>query len=169
MYCPKCSTEASTEQKFCRVCGMELQPVAVLVQNGQTSTEPDHKAASGLTRRHRAMLIWGCVTMFGAVAVGASLKILGKEGIKPAGEFTPYLSVLALLVVFFSMGMICLALLENISPRGGSRKRAEPDQPVRSPVEQLANAPLGITDKTTEFFEDAPLSTRVRDTAPHDE
>ena len=28
MYCPNCSSEATTEQKFCRSCGMELPAVA---------------------------------------------------------------------------------------------------------------------------------------------
>jgi hypothetical protein len=145
---------------------MELQSVADLVRSDNSSQKADHKLESGFTKRHRAMLIWGCVTMFGAVAVGASLKILGKEGIKPAGEFTPYLSVLALLVVFFSMGLMCLALLENISPRRGKRKGPEPDQTVSSQVEQLADQPFSIVEKTTEFFEDAPAPVRVRDTAP---
>src|SRR5437868_753516 len=115
MFCPKCSAEASTDQKFCRGCGMELQPVALLVQNDDSSHKPACEHESRPAKRRRAMLIWGCVTMFVAVAVGASLKVLGKEGIRPAGEFTPYLSVLALLAVFFAMGMMCLALLENIS------------------------------------------------------
>jgi Na+/H+-dicarboxylate symporter len=148
---------------------MELQPVALLVQNGTSSQEPDRKEAASLTKPHRAMLIWGCITMFAGVAVGASLKILGKEGIKPAGEFTPYLSVLALLVVFFSMGMMCIALLGNISPRRGSRKRKDSDQTVSPQVDQLAEQPFGITEKTTELFGQSPVSMRVRDTAPHDE
>ena len=122
MFCPKCSAEASTDQKFCRGCGMELQPVALLVQNDDTSQKPACNESRPAKRR-RAMLIWGCIMMFVAVAVGASLKVLGKEGIRPAGEFTPYLSVLALLTVFFAMGLMCLALLENISPRRRSREQ----------------------------------------------
>jgi zinc-ribbon domain len=31
MYCPACGTEASTDQKFCRSCGMGLQMVFQLV------------------------------------------------------------------------------------------------------------------------------------------
>jgi TRAP-type C4-dicarboxylate transport system permease small subunit len=116
------------------------------------------------------MLIWGCVTMFGAIAVAASLKILSREGIRVAGEFTPYVSVLALLVVFFGMGMMCLAMLESYSPRRRSREQASAvEQTANSQVRQLPDQPFSVIERTTEFFEDTVAPVRVRDTKPNDE
>lgn len=168
MYCPKCSTEASTEQKFCRACGMELQAVAELVQSDNSSQKPDRKDESGLQMRNRALFIWGCVAMFGAGAVGAALKVLGKEGIRPAGEFTPYVLALAVMAALFGMGLICLASL-GASPRRGLKKQSGGlDQTVNSAVRQLPGQPSSITEKTTEFLEGSEASMRVRDTAPND-
>lgn len=170
MFCPKCSTKASTEQKFCRSCGMELQPVADLVRNDNSGQKPEHKAEPAFDKRRRAMLIWGCIILFGSVAVGASLKILAKEGIRPAGDFTPYLSVLALLMVFFAMGMMCLATLGSISPRRRLREDSSGvDQGGNSQARRLSDQPSSITELTTEFLEDNAATVRARDTAPHRE
>jgi predicted amidophosphoribosyltransferase len=40
MSCPNCSAEASTEQKFCRFCGMELQAVAELINEQTPMVKP---------------------------------------------------------------------------------------------------------------------------------
>ena len=40
MYCPTCGTEASTNQKFCRSCGMELQIIFQLVAKHVSATDP---------------------------------------------------------------------------------------------------------------------------------
>src|SRR5436309_6874713 len=105
MYCPTCSSEASTEQKFCRSCGMELQAVAELIRDQTPIIKPKSPEQPNFEARQRAMLISGLIITFGAAAVGASLKILGKENIHPVGELTPYVSVIAVVAAIFGMGL----------------------------------------------------------------
>ena len=40
MYCPTCGTEALTNQKFCRSCGMELQEIFRLFAEHVSATDP---------------------------------------------------------------------------------------------------------------------------------
>jgi hypothetical protein len=124
-----------------------------------------------LETRQRAMLIWGLIITFAAAAVGASLKILGKENILPAGEFTPYVSVIAVVAAIFGMGLMCYPLLQQT---WSNPKRRKPGLPNGEPAIKLKPALLAaeqpsITEKTTEFLEASQVQARVRDTAPQDE
>src|SRR5215468_10117628 len=40
MFCPSCGGETSEEQRFCRVCGMALQPVTELIAGHRLGIEP---------------------------------------------------------------------------------------------------------------------------------
>src|SRR6185436_5001495 len=98
MYCPNCAAEAKTDQKFCRSCGMEMQGVAELIGAQTNIAKPDCEKGPFKHGRHRAMLVWGMILTLVAVFFGSSLKLLGKEHIQVAGEFTPYLMVITMLV-----------------------------------------------------------------------
>lgn len=171
MYCPNCSAEASTEQKFCRLCGMELQPVAELLRDQSPMVKPQSHVERTFEARRRTMVIWGFIMMFGAVAVGVSLKLLGKEGIRPFAEFTPYVSVVAVLTALFSMGLMCYPFLQQTWTKPGSRKLAppKPEATIKMRPELLSEEQPSITEQTTEFLEAAEARAKVRDTAPQNE
>jgi general stress protein CsbA len=40
MHCPVCGTKASTDQNFCRSCGMELQVISQLIAKHLSATDP---------------------------------------------------------------------------------------------------------------------------------
>ena len=171
MYCPNCSTEASAEQKFCRSCGMELQAVSELIRDQSPMVKSHSHQERTFAARQRAMLIWGFIITFGAAGVGASLKILAKESIHPAGEFTPYVTVIAVLAAFFGMGLMCYPFLQMNSGNTSSRRRplpmSEPTiklRPVLLPEEQPT-----VTEQTTELLEASEARINVRDTAPQNE
>lgn len=171
MYCPNCSAEASTEQRFCRSCGMELQAVAELIRDQSPLVKPESPLGPSFEARQKAMLIWGLVTTLGAAAVGASLKILGKENIHPLGEFTPYVSVLAVVAAIFGMGLMCYPFLQMMSDNARSRR---PPLPKPQPTIKLRSVLLpeeqpSITEQTTEFLEASEARAKVRDTAPQNE
>ncbi|HSB12116.1 MAG TPA: zinc ribbon domain-containing protein [Blastocatellia bacterium] len=164
MYCPNCSTEASGDQKFCRTCGMELLAVAELVSGQSNLAKPERSTEAGFRGRQRAMLVWGFITMFGAVAIGASIKLLGKEGIRPAGDFTPLISIVALFAAFIGMGLMCYPFLEAMSPRGRGRERRAAE--LQSTVRLLDKEPSSVTEHTTELIEASRPRSAERDTAP---
>jgi hypothetical protein len=64
---------------------MELQAVAELVRDQSPIVKPQSHKEPTFAARQRAMLLWGFIVTFGAAGVGASLKILAKEIIHPAG------------------------------------------------------------------------------------
>src|SRR5689334_6624323 len=132
MYCPNCSSEATTDQKFCRSCGMELQSVAALVQNQSHLVHPETIHRGGFQRGQRAMLFWGFVLFFSGAAVGATLKLLSKEGIRAAGEFTPLVNVVALIGAFLGMALMCYPFLQIVSLGGAKKKklRSDPTSPM---------------------------------------
>lgn len=171
MYCPNCATEASAEQKFCRSCGMELLAVAELIRDQSPMVKPQSRQEPTFGTRQRAMLVWGFIITFGAAGVGASLKILAKESIHPAGEFTPYVSVIAVLAAFFGMGSMCYPFLQMMS---GITRSRRPPLPKSEPTVKLRPLPLAdeqpsVTEQTTEFLEEIDARIKVRDTAPQNE
>jgi len=171
MYCPNCSSEAPTHQKFCRLCGMELQPVAELLRDQSPMVKPQTRQGPTFEARQRAMLIWGLILTFGAAAAGASLKILGRENIHPLGEFTPYGSVIAVVTAIFGMGLMCYPFFRQT---WGKPSQQEPALPEPEPTIKLRRALLSdeqpsITEQTTELLEASEARINVRDTAPQNE
>lgn len=170
MYCPNCSTEASTGQKFCRSCGMELQAVAELISGQSDVAKPERPKGEFLNERQRAMLILGMIMTLGAVAVGSSLKILGKEHIQVAGDFTPYLMVIMLLTLFFGIGLMCYPLLQMMSGSARSRNAIPKSEPtIKLKPEALPEHTPSVTEQTTEFLEATKAPINVRDTASQSE
>ena len=171
MYCPNCSSEASTEQKFCRSCGTELQAVAELMRVQTPMVRPETSQEPTLEARQRAMLIWGLIITLGAAAVGASLKILGKENIHPAGEFTPYVYVSAVMAAIFGMGLMCYPFLQQTWRKPGSRKPLlqKPEPTIKPRPALLSEEHPSVTEFTTEFLEAYEVKAKAADTAPQKE
>jgi hypothetical protein len=168
VYCPNCSAEAPTEQKFCRSCGLELEAVAGLISGQNIAKPPTPKQT--FSGRERAMLIWGMILSLAALAAGSSLKILWNEQIQVAGDFTPYLLPMTLLLLFLGVGLMCYPYLRVMAPR------ARPGQPLSPRSErttdltpELPPEKPSITEQTTKFLEESEARIRVRDTAPRDE
>jgi hypothetical protein len=116
------------------------------------------------------MVVWGMILLLSAVAVGASLKILSKDQIQLAGAFTPYLSVISLLIAFFGMGLMSYPFLQTSRTRR-SRLAAPITHHPGAPLEpvMLVEKPSSVTEHTTEFLEALPLRTDARKTAPQGE
>jgi len=165
MYCPNCSAEATTDQKFCRSCGMELQAVAGLIKDQSPMVQPDR--AQKATANLKAMVTWGFIIMFGAVAVGASLKLLSKENIQPLGAATPYVSVIALIAAFFGMALLCYPFLAQTWIKAPSRRPAV-DKP-KPTIKLLPEEQPHVTEQTTEFLQGSEARLDARVTGPQNE
>jgi hypothetical protein len=155
IYCPKCGAQAADKQKFCRACGQDMLAVSALI-NGQTVVD----------QWKRGPIVWGVSLLLGGTALGSIVKVLSKQGINVAGELTPYLMVLALLMVFGGMGLIAYLALSAISPHRRAPSPATlPASTNRMPV-ALAEPPTTITERTTELIERDEVHAAARSTAP---
>src|SRR5215510_5741130 len=168
MYCPNCSTEAEVDQKFCRSCGMELTGVSELI-SGQTDLETVSACKTPFLRKHhRVMLILGAILMLLALLFGSSLKILSKEHIQIAGEFTPYLMVFNLLILCVGIGLICLPFLVMMTPTPRDRRpiNKKAEATFKLDPHLLPEEPASVTEQTTEFLRASEAAVITRTTAP---
>jgi hypothetical protein len=145
---------------------MELRGVAELIDDQSPMVKQASCQRKTFAVRQQATLMCGFIMMFVGVGVGVSLKVLGREGIRPVGEFTPYLSVIALLTALLGMGLMCFPFLPMMF--GNSRSRRNPSHPTnRLAPPQLAERLPTVTEQTTEFLERVDAHVSVADTAPH--
>ncbi|MEP7339147.1 MAG: zinc-ribbon domain-containing protein [Acidobacteriota bacterium] len=78
MYCPKCATLLSDEQKFCRDCGFDLQIVSRALAHQSQEEAPDQpeSADSKPLKSRRTKMEWrGLLMLFSALMVGCLIPI----------------------------------------------------------------------------------------------
>lgn len=168
MYCPNCSAEASSEQKFCRSCGLELLEVADRISRQTDIARPRTRKETSLDGR-RAMVLWGMILSLGALAAGSSFKILWNENVRIAGDFTPYLLPITLVVLFLGFGLMCYPFLRSMAPRAKpgpplapeSERTSELTDPLPS---ELPPIQASVTEQTTKFLEESEARIPVRNT-----
>jgi hypothetical protein len=173
MYCPNCSSEASSEQKFCRSCGLELLQVADLISRQTDIARPATRKETSLDGRRRAMVLWGMILSLGALAAGSSFKILWNENIRIAGDFTPYLLPITLLVLFLGFGLMCYPFLRSMAssakpghplspkPERATDQTSELTDPLPS---ELPPIQASVTEQTTKFLEESEARIPMRNT-----
>ena len=159
MHCPKCGTEAAGTPKFCRVCGQNLATVSALL-SGQTVID--------LWKRRS--MIGGLSLVIGGAALGSVLKVLTKQGINPAGEITPYLLALSILISLAGMGLMLYSAIGAVRPRSlPSHSSSETGNTAKMNSELLPDEMPRITEATTALFEGEAPQVSVRTAAPQDE
>jgi len=144
---------------------MELESVAGLIKDQSPMVQPDR--ARTPTANLKAMVSWGFILMFGAVAVGASLKFLSKENIQPLGAATPYVSVIALIAAFFGMALLCYPFLAQTWIKAPSGRPAV-NRP-KPTIKLLPEEQPRVTEQTTEFLEGSEARLDARVTGPQNE
>ena len=146
MYCPNCSKENATEQRFCRFCGMALQTVAKELAEhvgAENSERQIVKPNDGVTlRRMVNMLLCGVVALVAGMAVLA------------VGKGNDTLGLVGLLLV---LGGALLAFYGVISPlraaalaSGSAPQKAKPRTELDAKgTKCLPEAMPSVTELTT--------------------
>ena len=68
MFCPNCGAKTSTQQKFCRACGLGLEKIALSLTE-QLPTHPDEKLLSDKERLERFGMVLLSVFGFGVLTL----------------------------------------------------------------------------------------------------
>lgn len=169
MYCPNCSTETSSDQKFCRFCGLDLHMISKVL-TGQLPMTASNKEEiekqdaeidkANAHRMIRIISLGGLVLFLGLIIVIVGKKYLHDELLNMVGA-------LITLTGTFIMGYGVFSAIwrSTSSPRHLTAKQGETQRELENRVEakRLAEPMLSITERTTELIETSDRSESDRD------
>lgn len=158
MFCPNCAAKNSTEQKFCRGCGMNLEQTAASL-SGQYGTDFDRSVA-GWEKFFNAIGKFGFGGFCGLVVVGIvgliyviidSMVLSGKQPF--VGTF------LALFIVFAALTLVYVIYNESQKEKK-SAKPASPNFTPELPSPETGRltdgafipTPTSVTENTTNLL-----------------
>ena len=159
MHCPACGANASTDQKFCRACGLSLERVPGLLaeqlqkaENGQIEEGSERPLWFKIENWGRLVVVIG-LTAFIPLALGTGIYLLLRSG--------NTLGALGLLIVgaFLTFGALPLAWGEYLRKSSAGRHSTESVRlkPGGSPTKALRETGMepvpSVTEKTTELLE----------------
>jgi hypothetical protein len=132
IYCPKCATPQSEEQKFCRACGFDLQIVSRVLAREATEVVPEQQesAESGPPKTRRAnMEMRGLVALFSALMVGCLIPIA--LGLFPNWSgLNNFMILMGGIAGFILFGGILMLVYSDYLPK---TEATPPKQPIRLP------------------------------------
>jgi len=166
MLCPNCGTKTTAEHKFCRNCGMNLEPVARALAAhlsvggaavARAAREADRRAARRMTS---GLLAGVFVVLFGLILIA----FLPGKGFKFLGVAAALMGITAALVSFLSplrsMGGADAAQVEVPPP---ALDPAAPNTGRLLHEQTFDHVPASVTDHTTEL-----LNVEVKGRKPRD-
>ena len=165
MLCPNCGTKTTTEHKFCRNCGMNLEPVsralaAHLSVGGAAAARAAREADRRTARRMTNGLLAGVIVVLFGVLMMA---FLPGKGFKFLGVASAFIGIVAALVSVVlsplrTMGAAAAAEAPPHAPDGAAQDTG------RLLHEQTFDpVPSSVTDRTTEL-----LHVELKDRKPRD-
>lgn len=158
MHCPGCGHESSLDQKFCRKCGFNLEPVSKLI-TGQAGSEEIQTEKSEqerrLVRRMFRWISWGClVLLFGVIL------LIFNRGFIHEALFQPLSSLLILGgVAMATYGVLSTVLKGTYLPgKTSTRTAAEPIEQAKATDEltepRVPTFMPSVTDRTTQLIDE---------------
>jgi hypothetical protein len=150
MLCPNCGTKTTNEHKFCRNCGMNLEPVAQAVAA--------HLSHGGAPTAARAVERKGTRRIARGLFTGVFVFLLGLlMGFLPGAPFKAVGAMITLLGVVFSLVTVLSSM------RADAPTEAPPAPPTQMPEgaaptgrllheNTIEPVPASVTDHTTELL-----------------
>lgn len=162
MYCPVCATESSTDQKFCRHCGADLQ-IVLQALNGKTRPlQPEDEIKERkkkLFRKGGLMAWWGFMTAFTFSIIGVAMNNIDGN----LGNVFMLLSAIGNPIFLMGVVMMIYAKFFLKVPDEQKATTSLHEPPI---VASLPGPVLSVTENTTELLETSSARMRRRDTAP---
>lgn len=164
MLCPNCGTKTTTEHKFCRNCGMNLEPVsralaAHLSVGGAAAARAAREAERRTARRMTGGLLAGVfVILFGMLLIA----FLPGKGFKFLGIVAALIGIVAALVSVLSP-LRSMGAAAAEPPPNAFDDAAAPGTGRLLHERTFGHVPASVTDHTTEL-----LHAEVKDREPRD-
>jgi hypothetical protein len=157
MHCPSCGNESSLEQKFCRKCGFNLEPVSQLVvarPDAETKLEKQESDRAILRRMYRWMM-WGFLILL----IGVVMLVSGKAFDLP--KFLGPLSSFLLIGGATAAGYGVLAALRDglvaskkLPHAAETRRELSGSQTSELPDNNIPASLPSVTERTTQLIGD---------------
>ena len=156
MYCPNCGSQTSTDQKFCRACGLGLEKIALSL-NEQLPARLDQSLIARQDRLEKLGL--GALSVFGLGVLGFLLYAVAQKLLVSQGSLLTILALVGL-VIMLGCGLLSVILFarakelkEQASKRQLQPNANEPSAPTKEllPESRLEPVPT-VTDRTTELL-----------------
>ncbi|MBC7932740.1 MAG: hypothetical protein H7Z38_19435 [Rubrivivax sp.] len=151
MHCPNCGTKTSTEQKFCRSCGLSLDELARVL------TEQLPEARARLLERQQKVEQWLGRVSGAFVAMFVCALIVGVVwGVIMKGQILSGLLLLAFIIgAVASLSLVVYN--ESLKEKLGQPAAPDPALPVSAPTGKLLSEshfePVpSVTERTTELL-----------------
>lgn len=156
MYCPNCGTNTSSDQKFCRACGLGLEKIALSL--GEQL--PARRDESLQMRKERLeQLGVGALSVFGLGILGFLVYAVAQKLLATQGSLLAILAIIGL-VVMLGCGLLSVILFARAKELGeeANRRQLQPDTNANSsstkellPEGTFEPAPT-ITERTTDLL-----------------
>lgn len=155
MYCPNCGKQTSTEQKFCRACGLGLEKIA----HSLGEQLPARMDQSLLARKERLEKLGvGALSVFGLGMLGLLLYAVGQK-LSAQGSLLAVLAMVGL-VIMFGCGLLSAILFARAKELGeqASKRQLQPNETETGgstrdllPEGRFEPVPT-VTERTTELL-----------------
>lgn len=156
MYCPICATPAPVDQKFCRLCGLNLKLHMQLLAGQSSASGIDYgevEHAPDLRHRAKRMRLFGFSLIVGCLAFLLTYLVVSRG--------LPGIGVAALFVTV-AAGTCLVSYAESLRKQSSFHRSSgitalSPAQSNRELPEEVASESIpSVTENTTELLEDHP-------------
>ncbi len=156
MYCPNCGTKTSSDQNFCRACGLGLEKIAVSL-NEQLPTRVDMSLQQQKERFEKlgvaALSVFG-LGVLGIIVYGIIYKLM-----LSGGNILTGLAALGFIIMIVC-GLASVVLFAKANEAGEAATKRKPQQNLATesgPTKELLTEghfePVpSVTDRTTELL-----------------
>jgi len=154
MYCPNCGKPTSTDQKFCRACGLGLEKIAQSLGE-QLPARGDQSLRARQERLEKLGV--GALSVFGLGILGFLLYAVGQKLLATGGSLLAILAIVGL-VIMFGCGLLSAILFARAKELGeqASKRQPSPDELTGSTKELLPEGRFEpvptVTERTTELL-----------------
>src|ERR1700752_4136190 len=156
MYCPNCGNQTSSEQKFCRACGLGLEKIAQSLGE-QLPARMDQSLSARKERLGK--LGGGGLGVFGLGILGFLLYAVGQKLLATQGGLLAILAMVGL-VIMLGCGLLSVILFARAKELGeqASKRHLQPSETETGgstrellPEGRFEPVPT-VTDRTTELL-----------------